>query len=234
MTAFMVAKSDPDDYGHLEVFHLPEGQRIPGPAQIDSIIEQDIQVSSAISLLNTNGSEVLFGTVLTVPVDQSLLYVRPLYVSSKGTGASIPELKKVIVVYNGNVYYENTLQEALQDAFPGLAQVTQEQNVGQPSGASGGGSASSPGSSSSSTPAAGSQSVSQLLAQAQQDFTNGNAALAKSPPDFATYEQDIEQAQSLISQAAQQAGSTTTAAPATTAAPTTAAAPATTSAAGTA
>jgi uncharacterized protein len=195
----------------VEFFHLPEGQRIPGPAQIDSIINQDIPVSQSISLLNTNGSEVLVGSVLTIPVDQSLLYIRPLYVSSKGQGASIPELKKVIVVYNGQVYYENTLQEALQDAFPGLAQITQEQGVGQPN------SAPAPGSSTTTTTPAnpsgpttsvpGGQTIGQLLTQAEADFTAANAALAKNPPDFATYEAKIQAGVALVAQAAQEAGS---------------------------
>ncbi|HEY2427284.1 MAG TPA: UPF0182 family protein [Acidimicrobiales bacterium] len=219
MTAYMVAKSDPNDYGQLQVFHLPENQRIPGPAQIDSIINQDIPVSQSISLLNTNGSEVLVGTVLTIPIKQSLLYVRPLYVSSKGQGVSIPELKKVIVVYNGQVYYENTLQEALQDAFPGLSQVTQEQGVGLPN------TAPAPGASTTTTAppttpttaVPGGQSIASLLKQAQADFTAADAALAKKPPDFATYESDIQAAEQLIAQAAQEAGPAP--APSTTVAP---------------
>jgi hypothetical protein len=222
MTSFMVAKSDPNDYGQLEVFHMPEGQRIPGPAQIDSLIQQDPTASKAISLLNGSGSEVLFGTVLTVPVDQSLLYVRPLYVSSKATGASLPELKAVIVVYNNNVYFENTLQEALEDAFPGLSQITQEENVGEPSSVNantgtGAGVGSSSGSSSTTTtttaPPSGppvsvpqNATVAQLLSQAQTDFVSADAALAKSPPDFATYELDIRAAQALIARAAALAG----------------------------
>ena len=224
MTSFMVAKSDPGDYGQIEVFHMPEGQRIPGPSQIDSLIQQDPTASKAISLLNGSGSEVLFGTVLTIPVNQSLLYVRPLYVSSKATGASLPELKAVIVVYNNNVYFENTLQEALEDAFPGLSQITQEQNVGEPSSVNantgtgpGVGSSSSSSSSTTTTPTtiapsgppvsvAPNATVAQLLAQAQADFTAADAALAKSPPDFATYELDIQAAQALIGRAARLAG----------------------------
>jgi len=234
MTSFMVAKSDPGDYGQLEVFHMPEGQRIPGPSQIDSLIQQDPTASKAISLLNGSGSAVLFGTVLTIPVDQSLLYVRPLYVSSKATGASLPELKAVLVVYNNNVYFENTLQEALQDAFPGLSQITQEQNVGLPSSVNantgtgpGAGSSSSSSSTSSTTtttlPTSGppatlpqNATVAELLAQAQTDFANANAALAKSPPDFATYELDIRAAQALIARAAALAGPTGSAAGTTT------------------
>jgi len=223
LTAFMVAKSDPNDYGQIQVFTMPEGQRIPAPAQIDSLIQQDTAVSKDISLLNTNGSEVLLGNVLTIPIDQSLLYVRPLYVSSKSSGQALPELKRVIVVYNNNVYYENTLQEALQDAFPGLAQITQEQNVGQtsPNGSTGTGTTSS-GTGPTTTPttipsgptttiAVGNLTLSQLLSTAQQQFTLADAALAKNPPDFASYEQHIQEAQSLIAQATSLAGGTSSA-----------------------
>jgi len=231
LTAFMVAKSDPDNYGQLQVFTMPAGQRIPAPAQIDSLIQQDTAVSKDISLLNTNGSEVLLGNVLTIPIEQSLLYVRPLYVSSKSSGQALPELKRVIVVYNNNVYYENTLQEALQDAFPGLAQLTQEQNVGQasPSGTPTTPTTptTTPGSSSSSTiPGSptttlpiGNLTVAQLLQQAQQEFTAADASLAKSPPDFAGYEAHIQRAKALIAQATSQAGVGTTGSTSTTTTP---------------
>jgi uncharacterized membrane protein (UPF0182 family) len=243
MTAFMVVKSDPGSYGKISAYTMPSGERIPAPAQIDSLINQDTAVSKDVTLLNTNGSEVLFGNVLTVPIDQSLLYVRPLYVSSKSSGQALPQLKRVIVVYNNNVYYENTLQEALQDAFPGLTSVTQEQNVGQqgPGGAPATTPATTPGSTTTTTPgtppgststtlpAAGNPTVAGLLTSAQNLFNAANAALADNPPDFATYQKDIEQAQALVAQAlklssAQPAtSSTTTAPPATTT--TTAAAP---------
>jgi uncharacterized membrane protein (UPF0182 family) len=218
MTAFMTVKSDPQDYGQISVYTMPSGQRIPAPAQIDSLIQQDTTVSKDISLLNTNGSEVLLGNVLTVPIDQSLLYIRPLYVSSKSSGQALPELKRVIVVYNNNVYYENTLQEALQDAFPGLTTITQEQNVGQagPGGspASGSGTTTTtPGSTTTTTPGAttsvppvANASVAALLQQAQSEFTLANAALEKNPPDFATYQLHIQRAQQLIAQALAQSG----------------------------
>jgi len=239
MTAFMVVKSDPGSYGKISVYTMPSGQRTPAPAQIDSLIQQDTAVSKDITLLNTTGSEVLLGNVLTVPIRDSLLYVRPLYVSSKSSGQALPELKRVIVVYNNNVYYENTLQEALQDAFPGLGQVTQEQNVGQqgPTGTPATTPSTTPGSTTTTTPGTtgpgssttttpGNVTVGSLLKQAQDLFTAANAALAKDPPDFATYQKDIEQVQALISRAAALSGSastgaTTTIAPATTTAPAT-------------
>jgi len=231
MTAFMVVKSDPGSYGQISVYTLPSGQRTPAPAQIDSLIQQDTAVSKDITLLNTTGSEVLLGNVLTVPINQSLLYVRPLYVSSKSSGQALPELKRVIVVYNNNVYYENTLQEALQDAFPGLTSVTQEQNVGQ-QGPTGTTPTTTPGTTPTTTPTTtpgatgsttttvpppGGATVASLLQQAQQLFTAADAALAKSPPDFTTYQQDTQKARALIAQAASLAGAPSTPASTTTA-----------------
>jgi hypothetical protein len=212
MTAFMVAKGDvPTDYGQIEVFHMPEGQRVAGPVQIDSLIQQDVQVSQAISLLNTNGSEVLLGNVLTIPVNQSFLYVRPLYVSSKGSGSAVPELKRVIVVYGNQVAYQNTLQDALVQLFPGAGKLTQEQTTQAiPSAPS------TPSSTPSTAPTG---TIASLLAQAQKLFSAANAALAKNPPDFATYEQDIQQAQQLIAQAAAQASAASSSSPTTTTPP---------------
>ncbi len=183
-------------------------------------MQQDPNVSRDISLFNQGGSEVLLGNVLTVPINQSLLYVRPLYISSKSSSQPLPQLKKVIVVYNNSVYYENTLQEALQDAFPGVQQLTQEQNVGQ------GGSTTptttptttpgqttpttTPGATTSTTAPTGPTTVASLLAQAQTEFVAADASLAKNPPDFAGYEQHIQKAQSLTAEALQLAGGTTT------------------------
>jgi hypothetical protein len=110
------------------------------------------------------------------------------------------------------------LQESLQDAFPGLTSITQEQNVGQ--AGPGGTPASSttttttpttvpgtPGTTTTTVPP-GSQSVASLLSQAQAEFSAADAALAKNPPDFATDEQDIQKAQSLVAEALSQSGGT--------------------------
>ncbi len=214
MTAFMVAKSDPGAYGQIEAYRMLQGQLVPGPAQVDSVILQNPDVSRDISLLNTQGSEVDFGNLLTIPVNNSLLYVRPEYVSSKGAGTAIPSLKKVIVVYGGQVAYEDTLQQALTKLFPGLPAETQEQFPrGSAPSTGGGGTTTTP-------PATGSsQNVTSLLTRAQQDFVDANKALAQNPPDFATYSQKIQDAQKLIGQAAAASGAGTGASSTTTTSP---------------
>ena len=82
-----------------------------GPLQADSEIEQNSNVSSTITLLDQHGSEVLLGNALTVPLDSSILYIRPLYVTS--TTNPMPQLRYVIAVFNQQVGIEPTLNAAL-------------------------------------------------------------------------------------------------------------------------
>ena len=117
LTAFMVATSDPSDYGQLHVYITPRGQSVTGPVQADSEIQQNSATSREITLLNTSGggSEVLLGNNIMVPLDQSVLYVRPLYLTS--TANPLPQLKFVIVVFNQDVAIEPTLAGALSQVF---------------------------------------------------------------------------------------------------------------------
>ncbi|MHB1504847.1 MAG: UPF0182 family membrane protein [Acidimicrobiales bacterium] len=111
LSGFMVASSDPGDYGHLTAFVTPRGESVDGPALIDARIAATPTVSQAISLLNQNGSSVLLGNVLMVPVNQAMLYVRPLYVQSSRN--ALPSLKDVIAVFGSKVAMSSTLQGAL-------------------------------------------------------------------------------------------------------------------------
>jgi uncharacterized membrane protein (UPF0182 family) len=117
LTAFMIATSDPSDYGQLRVYITPRGQSVTGPVQADSEIQQNAATSKAITLLNTNGSSVLLGNNLMVPLDQSVLYIRPLYLTS--TSNPLPQLKYVIAVFNQDVAIEPTLSQALSKVFGG-------------------------------------------------------------------------------------------------------------------
>ncbi len=111
LSAFMMATSNPADYGHLYVYETPRGSLVIGPVQADSEIQQNSKVSSTITLLDQHGSQVLLGNNLMVPLDQSVLYIRPLYVSS--TSNSMPQLKYVIAVFNQQVTIKPTLAGAL-------------------------------------------------------------------------------------------------------------------------
>jgi uncharacterized membrane protein (UPF0182 family) len=115
LTAFLVATSDPSDYGQLHVYETPRGTLVTGPVQADSEIQQNAKVSSIITPLDQHGSSVLLGNNLMVPLDQSVLYIRPLYVTS--TSNPMPQLKYVIAVFNQDVGIEPTLAGALSDVL---------------------------------------------------------------------------------------------------------------------
>ena len=97
LAAWMVARSDGDHYGKLLVFQFPKQKIVFGPKQMVGRINQDEVISPQITLWNQQGSRVIWGTLLVIPINESLLYVRPLYLQSPE--ARIPELKRVIVAY---------------------------------------------------------------------------------------------------------------------------------------
>ena len=118
LSAWMVARSDGDHYGKLVVYTFPKQKLIYGPSQIVARINQDADVSRQISLWDQRGSSVIQGNLLVIPIDETLIYVRPLYL--KADAGKIPELKRVIVGYEDNIAMEKTLDEALHKIFGGL------------------------------------------------------------------------------------------------------------------
>jgi len=116
LAAWMVARSDGDHYGKLMVFQFPKQTVVFGPRQVAARINQDQIISPQITLWNQQGSEVIQGTLLVIPIEESLLYIRPLYL--RAAGGRIPELKRVIVAYQNQIVMEETLEEALVRMFP--------------------------------------------------------------------------------------------------------------------
>jgi uncharacterized membrane protein (UPF0182 family) len=197
LSAFMVAKSDPNDYGRLETFVMPRELQVDGPALVAAKIDNDPKVSPVISLLNQSGSEVLFGNLIVIPIEQSLLYVRPMYVQAAAT--PVPQFKKAIAVFGDKVAIEDTLKQALNDLF-GAAPPTLEQAPAGPG-------APVP------APSAPNATVQQLLQQASDAFAAAQAALTKG--DLATYQAKTNEAADLVRRArdasgGQPAGTTTT------------------------
>ena len=115
LSAWMVAQSDGENYGHLIVYTFPKQKLIYGPNQIVARINQDAEVSRQISLWDQRGSKVIQGTMLVIPIEESLIYVRPLYL--RADAGKIPELKRVIVGYEDTIAMERTLEEALAKIF---------------------------------------------------------------------------------------------------------------------
>ncbi len=117
MTAFMVAKSGPEDYGKIVDYRMPRGELINGLKQISARIDQDPIISEQFTLLGQLGSELIRGNMLVVPIEESLLFIQPIYL--KGEGANLPEFKRVVVVFgeeNPPIMRE-TLDAALVEIF---------------------------------------------------------------------------------------------------------------------
>jgi len=115
LAAWMVARSDGAHYGRLLVFQFPKQKLVYGPRTIAARINQDQAISPQITLWNQQGSEVIQGTLLVIPIEDALMYVRPLYLRS--AGGKIPELKRVIVAYQNQIAMEDTLDLAIEKIF---------------------------------------------------------------------------------------------------------------------
>ena len=115
LAAWMVARSDGEHYGKMLVFQFPKQKVVFGPSQIVARINQDQEISPQITLWNQQGSEVIQGTLLVIPIEEALLYIRPLYL--RASGGRIPELKRVIVAYQNQIVMEETLDQALARLF---------------------------------------------------------------------------------------------------------------------
>lgn len=115
LAAWMVARSDGEHYGRLFVFQFPKQKVVFGPRQIVARINQDQTIAPQITLWNQQGSQVIQGTLLVIPIEESLLYVRPLYLRS--SGGRIPELKRVIVAYQDQIVMAETLNQGLVQIF---------------------------------------------------------------------------------------------------------------------
>lgn len=181
LSAWMVARSDGDRYGQLRVYKFPKEKMVYGPNMIVARINQDDEISQNVSLWNQQGSQVLYGTLLVIPVEESLLYVQPLYI--RADNDSIPELKRVIVAYENEITMAPTLEA-------GLRQIFSVPDVKPPSRA--------PVRPVASAPGAGegeaielSGELASLAAQAAEQWDRANAAAKDG--DWARYGQAIEQ-----------------------------------------
>ena len=119
LAAWMVARSDGEHYGKMLVFQFPKQKVVFGPQQVVARINQDQEISPQITLWNQQGSEVIQGTLLVIPIEEALLYIRPLYL--RASGGRIPELKRVVVAYQNQIVMEETLELALNRVFGSAA-----------------------------------------------------------------------------------------------------------------
>lgn len=116
LTAFLVARNDGEHYGELVLYRFPKDRSIIGPQQIEAQISNNDVISRDLSLWDSQGSEVIRGHILTIPMESSILYIEPLYIRASSETA-IPEVKRIIVAHNSNIVMAESLDLALEKIF---------------------------------------------------------------------------------------------------------------------
>jgi uncharacterized membrane protein (UPF0182 family) len=173
MIAWLAARSDPPHYGKLVLYEFPKGKLVFGPRQVEARIDQDAFISQQISLWSQAGSQVIRGGLLAIPIEESLLYVQPLYLAAER--GRLPELKRVIVAYGNRIAMDETLEASLQHLFgAGPAVAKGAPAAGQPAAA---GSPAGPG-----VPP-------RLAAEALEHFTRARERFGRG--DFAGFAEDL-------------------------------------------
>jgi len=120
LASWMVARNDGEHYGRLVLYRFPKQSLVYGPTQIVNRINQDTDISRQISLWDQRGSEVIRGHLLVIPIEESLIYVQPLYLRAEG--GRIPEMKRVVVAHQNRVVMEETLDAGLARLFGGAVE----------------------------------------------------------------------------------------------------------------
>ncbi|WP_368292470.1 UPF0182 family protein [Dehalobacter sp. TBBPA1] len=137
LVAWLAARMDGENYGKLVLYKMPKNMEIDGPFQVESRIDQDPVISQQFALWNQKGSSVLRGNLLVLPIGGNFLFVEPIYLQST-TNGSIPELKRVVIIYEDKIAMTETLEEGLKEIFgryiPSLdtLQETPVDNAGNP------------------------------------------------------------------------------------------------------
>lgn len=176
MVGFLVAKSDPENFGEMIQYQFPLGNPPDGPNQVGGRINQDTAISSDFTLLGQQGSEIVQGNMLVVPVEESVIYVQPVYLQGTAQNA-LPELKRVVVVFEDRIIMRPTLNEAIDVIF-GTERGDGNGTV-------------DPG------PVDG--TILELLQQAEAAFAEAEVALRQG--DLARYAEKIGEAQDLVNRA---------------------------------
>jgi uncharacterized membrane protein (UPF0182 family) len=127
MIAWIAARSDFPAYGEMIVYKLSKDNLILGPLQIEATIDQDTTISRQLTLWDQRGSRVIRGNLLVIPINQSFLYVEPVFLIAEGT--NIPQLKRVIVSDGNHLAMESTLVESLQVVFGERPSTPEETTV---------------------------------------------------------------------------------------------------------
>jgi len=189
LAAWMVARMDGENYGKLSVYRFPKQSLVYGPKQIANRINQDTEISRQITLWDQSGSQVIRGELLVIPIEESLIYVQPIYL--RAVDGSIPELKRVVVAHQGRVVMAETLEEGLNTVFGSGAAGAATRAVTDTVRRASGTAAVAPvtGPPSASIPVT--QANAELLREAQQHYDR--ALAAQRAGNWADYGREIEQ-----------------------------------------
>ncbi len=188
MTAFMVAKSDPEEYGKIVDYRLPRGELINGLEQVSTRIDQDPVISQQFTLLGQQGSEIIRGNMLVVPVEESLLFIQPIYL--RGEQVLLPEFKRVVVVFGEETppIMRETLDGALEEIFGRSASRVTASGESRPGA----------GSASDQEEIVVGQDLATLVDRIEDLFDEAGAALRSG--DLGAYQESIDEAGRLIGQ----------------------------------
>jgi uncharacterized protein len=206
LTSMMVADSsgDPSRYGRLKAYEFTN-TNAPGPAAVSGNINAKQEIASQISLVNQQGSTVEYGDLLLIPIDDSILYVRPLYVISRDS--EFPGLQGVIVSNGENVEIGDSLGDALDKLFPGanFTELLGSTAVTEPPSDEG---EPPPPDTDPSDPTDVDEQVRELLSQMLAAQAEADAALQESPPDLAAAGQAQNEVRELLAELAELTGTT--------------------------
>ncbi|MDD5675167.1 MAG: UPF0182 family protein, partial [Chitinivibrionales bacterium] len=181
MIAWLAARCDQPNYGKLLVFDFPKQKLVYGPSQIESRINQDPEISKQLTLWDQGGSRVIRGSLLVIPVEQSILYVSPLYLTAE-SGGGVPELKRVIVAYENSIAMEETLAKSLGVIFGNNAYAASPPPAEEHAAAA--------------PPGAPNETIKGLIEEADRNFTKAQDELKRG--NWAGYGQAMEQVKKSI------------------------------------
>ncbi|WHH59419.1 UPF0182 family protein [Petroclostridium sp. X23] len=116
MVSWLAVRSTKDNYGQMVLYKFPKGINVYGTMQIENRIENSPDISRELSLWDQGGSSVIRGNLLVIPVNNSLLYVEPIYITASNE-SSLPEVKRIVVAYGEKIVMEPTLDRALEVLF---------------------------------------------------------------------------------------------------------------------
>jgi uncharacterized membrane protein (UPF0182 family) len=195
MSAFVVATSGPlEEYGRIIEYSMPGDRQIDGPGQVGDFIDQDPTASAEFTLLGQEGSVVIKGNMLVVPIEDSLLYVQPIYLAADTGGSGIPQFKRVVASFNSRIEIGESLDEVLLSLFGATAEPP---DIGE--GDTGDGDTGDGGTTPEPPTGTIEEQVADLLSRAEIALRNADIALREG--DLGRYQELVDIATGLIEEA---------------------------------